>query len=193
MSEERSEDELNPEEIIGKEASLPHADPVDVLSAELAVAKAEAQENYDKYLRALAELENFKKRAMKERAELLKYQGERIFIDLLEVVDDFDRALQYASNSEPEQFKQGIEMIHKRLLDVLGRWDVKGESQIGKSFDPNFHHALSKVPSREYNPGIVTGELKKPFFYKDKLIRFGEVVVSDDESSKDSQTIEKTE
>ncbi len=138
----------------------------------------ERDEFQDKYLRALADADNIRKRAMRERADLLKYQGEQIVTDLLTVVDDFELALTH-SGAELDKFKQGIEMIHKRFIDVLGKWEVRGESAIGKAFDPNRHEALSKIPAADAPSGSVVNELKKAFFYKDKLIRPGQVVVAE--------------
>lgn len=145
---------------------------------ELAQVLAERDDFQDKYLRALADAENIRKRAIKERSELIKYQGEQIVTDLLTVVDDFELALSN-SGTDLEKFKQGVEMIHKRFVDVLGKWDVRGESAIGKQFDPNRHEALSKISVPDAESGSVVNELKKAFFYKDKLIRPGQVVVAE--------------
>lgn len=154
--------------------------PSAVLEEELQIVRNEAKENYDKYLRALAELENFKKRSAKERSDLIKYQGEKIFVDLLDIVDDFERAMQFA-NADIGHFKSGVELIHKRLLDVLSKWEIRGETGVGKSFDPNIHHAISKVPATaDTAAGTIVGELKKVFFYRDKVLRHGEVVVASD-------------
>jgi molecular chaperone GrpE len=126
----------------------------------------------------MADADNIRKRAVKDRSELLKYQGEQIISDLLTVVDDFELALAN-SGTELDKFRQGVEMIHKRFLDVLGKWDVRGESAIGKLFDPTRHEALSKIASADFESGKVVNELKKAFFYKDKLIRPGQVVVAE--------------
>ncbi len=152
--------------------------PAEAVEAELELAKNEAKENYDKYLRALAELDNFKKRTTKERSELIKYQGERIFIDILDIADDIERALQFA-NAEPGQLKTGLEMIQKRFSDILGKWEVRGESAVGKIFNPEYHNAISKIQSPDAEPGQIVGELKKMYFYKDKVLRHGDVVVAD--------------
>lgn len=153
--------------------------PEQIVEEELELVRAESKENYDKYLRALAELENFKKRTAKERADLLKYQGERIIADLLEVADDLERALQHA-DSDPQHLKEGIELIYKRFIDTLSKWEVKAESSVGKEFNPSLHNAISKVPAGpDVSPGTIISELKKVFFYKDKILRHGQVVVAD--------------
>lgn len=143
---------------------------------EASVLRAELVETKEKYLRLLAEFDNFRKRVARERGELLKYQGESIVYDLLEVLDNLERALQHA-DADPSKFREGVELIYKRFTDILGKWDIKGESAIGKVFNPEVHQAISKVtiPGAE---NAVVEELKKPYFYKDKLLRAGEVVVA---------------
>lgn len=136
---------------------------------------SEADELKDKHLRLLAEFDNFKKRVAKERSELIKYQGEGIFRDLLDIADNFERALKF-KDSEPEKVLAGVEMIYKEFQDLLARYEVKSQSYLGQDFDPNIHMALSKVPGDE--PDKVVEEFKKAYFYKDKLLRVAEVVVS---------------
>lgn len=149
--------------------------------------KQELEDYKDKYLRLLAEFENFKKRAIKERSELLKYQGERVFHDILEVADNLELAVQF-SDSDSEKLRDGVRMIQKMFADILGRWDVRAESGVGLEFDPNKHQAISKAVSTDAKPGTITSELRKAYFYKDKLLRPGEVVVAiaPDESSPDA-------
>ncbi len=140
------------------------------LAHELAEAK-------DRHLRLMADFENFKKRALKEQSELLKYQGERLVVDLLEVLDNLELALAHSS-AEYQNLKTGLEMTHKLFVEKLGRWEIRGETGTGKEFDPQKHQAISRVASPEATPGTIVGELKKAYFYKDKLIRPGEVVVA---------------
>lgn len=147
-------------------------------SEEVKALKVELEATKDKYLRALAELENYKKRALKERSELIRYQGDRIIADLLEVVDNLELALSH-SEADPQKLKTGLELIHKLFIDVLGRWDVRAVPAVGKPFDPVQHQALSKVPSAEVAPGTVLNEFKKAYFYKDKLLRPASVVVAE--------------
>ena len=149
---------------------------------EIAQLKAENTELKEKYLRALAESENIKKRAVKERSELLKYQGERVFVDLLAVADNFDRAIeateQYTLSEDGKQLKEGVELIHGLFFKVLEKWEVKGESSVGETFDPQKQEAISQIPSPDHQAGTVMNELERAFYYKDKLIRPGKVVVA---------------
>ena len=143
---------------------------MDKVKVELADAK-------DKYVRLMADFENFKKRALKEQSELLKYQGERLVVDLLEVLDNLELALAHSS-AEYDKLKAGLEMTHKLFVEKLGRWEIRGESGMGKVFDPQRHQAISRVTSADAEPNQIVGELKKAYSYKDKLIRVGEVVVA---------------
>ena len=137
----------------------------------------DADDYKDRYIRLLAEFENFKKRSLKERSDLIKYQGERIFLDFLDVIDNFDLAIKHL-DSDPEQIKPGVTMIHKKMIDILEKWEVRGESGIGKTFDPIKYNAISQLKSEEYPSGTIINELKKAYYYKDRLIRTGEVVVA---------------
>ena len=138
------------------------------LEAELADAK-------DRYLRLAADFENFKRRALKEQSELLKYQGEKIVVDMLEVLDNLELALTHSSASQ-DSLKTGLEMVQKLFVEKLGKWQIRGDSSVGTQFDPQKHAAISRVPGAE--AGVIVGELKKPYYYKDKLIRCGEVIVA---------------
>lgn len=148
-------------------------------SGQTSELKAELAELKDKYLRSLAELENYKKRALKERSDLIKYQGEKVLSDMLEIGDNLDLALKH-SEADPEKLKSGVALIHKMFMDTLSRWEVRSDSALGKEFDPNKHSALSKVPVDDAKPGTVINELKKAYFYKDKLLRPAHVVVADE-------------
>lgn len=145
----------------------------------------ELRETQEKYLRSLADFENHRKRALKERSELLKYQGERIFQDLLDVVDNFDLALNH-QDCDAEQMRQGMQLIHQLLQSFLNKWEVRGVSSIGQAFDPNSQNAISTAPAvGGVQAGQVIAELKRAFFYKDKLLRPGEVIVAVEPSSQD--------
>lgn len=139
--------------------------------------EAEVAEAKDKYLRALAEIENYKKRVQRERSELLKYQGEALLLDILPAVDNFELALQH-KDADADKLRAGIELIHKMLVDGLQKWGVRPESALGKPFNPQIHSALSRVAVDDAPPGTVVNELRKAYFYKDKLLRPAEVVVS---------------
>jgi molecular chaperone GrpE len=148
----------------------------DTLRDEVKVQKAN-------YLRALADFENFKKRSIKERSELLRYEGERILVDVLDVVDNFERALEH-KDGEQDNLRAGMEMIHNQFNDVLKKWDVLPKECVNEVFDPNIANALSIVEVADAEPNTVVEEFKKAYTYKGKLIRQGEVVVAKGSSPK---------
>ncbi len=140
--------------------------------------KSEVQENYDKYLRALAELENYKKRALKERSDLLRYAGEHLARDLLDVVDNLERAGKEQPQGVSEEFFKGIQMILSQFQQVLEKHGIKGEYEIGKNFDPEKHQAMTAVPTDDFEPGTIMEQFNKTYFFKDKLLRPAQVVVA---------------
>lgn len=154
--------------------------------------KADLASEKDQHLRTLAEFDNFRKRAIKERSELLKYQGEKAFQDLLDIQDNFELALKHA-DADPANLKQGVALIHKLFVEFFKKWEIKAESAVGQEFDPSKHSAISRVESKDARPGTVINELKKAYFYKDKLLRPAEVVVaaSTQEQSEDNEKPEE--
>lgn len=137
-----------------------------------------SKENYDKYLRAVAELENFKRRAQKERSDLLKYNGENIARDLLEVLDNLERAIAVSETSTGEEFVSGVKMICEQFRQIFDRHGIRAESAIGDQFDPTKHEALASVPTEEKESNSVIDEYRKAYFFKDRLLRPGQVVVA---------------
>lgn len=138
---------------------------------------AEKFKNDFLYLRA--EFENYKRNAIKERADLLKYGGERFIRDLLEVVDNFERALQTQVTPETvNTFKQGVEMTAQELRGVLQKHSVTEIPSQGAAFDPMVHEALGAEPSEQVPAGHVLRVFKKPYKLHDKVIRTGQVVVA---------------
>jgi molecular chaperone GrpE len=131
----------------------------------------------ESYLRAIADLENYKKRALKERSDLLRYQGERILFDLLSVLDAMELASQHR-DSDPAQLKAGVELTYKLFVDTLGKWEVRAVEGIGQPFDPNRFQAIGKAPVSDAAPGTIIQVARKAYFYRDKLLRPGEVVVA---------------
>lgn len=150
----------------------------ELLEEEVAKVREEAKANYDNYLRTLADLDNYKKRAIKERSDLLKYAGEALAADLIEVLDNLDLALAQRAPGTNEDLLKGIEMIRDQFVAALARHDVRGVSGLGKQFDPNMQQAMASVPTEEAEPGTVIEEYKKAYFFKDKLLRTGQVVVA---------------
>ncbi|MDD2941695.1 MAG: nucleotide exchange factor GrpE [bacterium] len=143
----------------------------------IAQLRLEVQENYNKYLRAVAELENFRKRSIKERAEAAKYAGENIARDLLEVIDTLEIALNQ-TNTDGTTIIDGVRLVLERFNSILGNHSIRGESALGEMFDPSRHEALATVPGSGAREGEIIEEFKKAYYFKDKLLRPGQVVVA---------------
>lgn len=141
--------------------------------------QSELQKLKNEYLYLAAEFDNYKKQAIKERSELIKYGAERFIREVLEVTDNFERALQVELNPDNiDAFKNGIAMIHQEIISVLQKFGVSEVPSEGKVFDPNLHEALSSEESSDLNPGHVLRVFKKAYKYHDRMIRPAQVVVS---------------
>jgi molecular chaperone GrpE len=165
------------DEFINRDVNF-NLSPEEKLKAEIKVLAQELKAQQDKYLRTMADMDNLRKRHQKERTELIKYQGEPVVADLLGVLDNLELALQH-KEAAADSLRTGLEMVHKQFVEVFEKWGIKSETALGQLFDPQKHNALNKVPSPEAKSGEVVAELKKTYFYKDKLLRVGDVVVAE--------------
>lgn len=146
---------------------------------ELELAQDEALKWKNDFLYLKAEFENFKRNAIKERSDLLKFGAERVSRDILEVVDNFERALQVKLVPETIQtFKVGIEMTAKELKEVLSKHGVQEVPSEGQAFNPAHHEAISSEPTTAVPAGHIARVFKKPYKLHDKIIRMGQVVVA---------------
>lgn len=149
------------------------------LEAELKEAKAQAEDYYNRLQRLQAEFDNFRKRTLKEKEELVKYASERVVAELLPVIDNFERALEAAKNSQDiSSFAQGVEMIFRQLNNVLGKEGLAPIEAVGQAFDPNIHEAIMQVESEEHPANTVVEEVQKGYYLKDKVLRPSMVKVS---------------
>jgi molecular chaperone GrpE len=131
-------------------------------------------------LRLLAEYENYRKRSMREKAELIKAGGESVLIGILSVVDDFERGLAAVQdNSEITAFKEGMELIYKKLTAYLKQHGVVAIETKDQDFDTDLHEAITTIPATdEKQRGKVVECIQKGYFLHDKVIRFAKVVVA---------------
>lgn len=139
----------------------------------------ELAELKDKQIRLFAEFENFKKRTAKERIDLFKNAGIEFCESMLPILDDFDRAAKHQDSSSEEDIRQGIELIHNKLVSILDQKGLKAmESSIGQNFDTDFHEAITQIPApSEEMKGKVIDETEKGYLLNDKVIRYTKVVV----------------
>ena len=149
------------------------------LMEELLLQQAEARKNYDLYLRALAEVENIKKRSQRDREEYLKYSGTTLIKKLLPIIDDLHRAMEVSRTSKDfEVLSKGIEMTARNLDELLKGEGVKPIESVGKPFDPQFHQALSVEESPDYPESTVIEQLQTGYILHDRVIRPSLVKVS---------------
>lgn len=146
---------------------------------ELEKLQAEVQEQKDKYLRLMAEFENFKRRTAKERIELIQTAGKDVIVSLLDVLDDFDRAeKQLQSSDDVATQKEGIQLVFNKLRSNLQSKGVKAMESIHTEFDVEKHEAITEIPApTEELKGKVLDEVMKGYYLNDKIIRFAKVVV----------------
>ena len=146
-------------------------------SARMAAAESEWQ---DKYLRLVAEFDNYRKRTLREKMDLIASGGEDVIKSLLTVMDDIDRALDAMSkSSDIDSIRQGIVLIHQKLLETLHAKGVEEITAIGKELDTDLHEAVAKFPVSDEKKGKIIDVVQKGYKLKDKVVRFAKVVVGE--------------
>lgn len=150
---------------------------VDDKSARMAAAESEWQ---DKYLRLVAEFDNYRKRTLREKMDLIASGGEDVIKSLLTVMDDIDRALDAMSKSNDiDSIRQGIVLIHQKLLETLQAKGVEEITAIGRELDTDLHEAVAKFPVSDEKKGKIIDVVQKGYKLKDKVVRFAKVVVGE--------------
>jgi molecular chaperone GrpE len=186
MSQEDRKDEpvvLPPEPAVAETAdggSVAAAAPlseIDQLRQQLQAKTEEASRNNDLHLRERADLENFKKRMVREKAEALRFACEPLIRELLPVVDNLERAVEHAGG-KGESLVEGVRLVLKSLLDTLERYGVKRIEAAGEQFDPARHQAMAQVESPEHEPNQVVQQHHSGYLLHDRLLRPALVTVS---------------
>jgi molecular chaperone GrpE len=147
--------------------------------SELEKLRSELEENKDKYLRKVAEFDNFKRRTAKERIELIQTAGKEVITDLLDVLDDCDRAQAQIEKTENiKEIREGIMLVFNKLRTILQSKGVKPMESVGKEFNPDLQEAVSEIPAPSKDMvNKVIGEVTKGYYLNDKIIRYAKVVV----------------
>jgi molecular chaperone GrpE len=182
MSEDITQnEEINPE-------NEPQIDPLEAIenemneeinNGELTKVKAELDEVKDKYLRLLAEFENYKKRTTKERLELMSTAAKETLIAMLPIADDFDRAKK-ASEGEnsTEKFSEGVTLVYNKFFSTLEAKGIKAMDSTGQTFDAEQHEAITEIPAPTPElAGKIIDTIEKGYYLNDKIIRYAKVVV----------------
>jgi molecular chaperone GrpE len=143
--------------------------------------RAALQRSHDRFVRLSADFENFRRRALKERQEAYRYGSENLVKDLLTVVDNLGRAIEHSRKSggeELESLLQGVELVQRELVGILGNHHVAEIEALGKPFDPAVHEAMAQVPDETVPPNTVIDVLQKGFRLRDRLLRPARVVLA---------------
>jgi molecular chaperone GrpE len=140
--------------------------------------RADIQEQKDKYLRLLAEFDNFKRRSSRERLELSQTAGKEVIVSLLDVLDDCDRAESQLEKDKVDRDLSGVMLVFNKLRSVLQNRGLKAMESLHSEFDVEKHEAISEVPAPSPDlRGKVVAEVMKGYYLNDKIIRFAKVIV----------------
>lgn len=157
------------DDVKGGEAS---ADEIATLKAAIKEMDQKATLNYERYLRALAELENYKKRMARERMEQLRYGGEDLLREILPVVDNLERTLEHSREAaEVEKVLEGVTLIYRQFQQALEKSGIRPIDQAPCPFDPNIHQALERVKDTRHPDDTVVTVLQKGYILNDKVVR----------------------
>ncbi len=152
---------------------------MEALRRDLQEAKTQMEQLRDKWMRAVAELDNFKKRSARDQEELLRHAQEKVFREFLPILDNLQRALVHANNTQSKEgLLEGIQMIERQFISALERLGVTPMEVLHQAFDPARHEALMQVESEEHEPNTVVQELEKGYLWKERLLRPAKVAVS---------------
>ncbi|HEV8677030.1 MAG TPA: nucleotide exchange factor GrpE [Methylomirabilota bacterium] len=154
-------------------------DPVDALRAEAEAKTREAAEAQDRYLRTLADFDNFRKRVGRERDEWRRQAQEQVLREILPVLDNFDRALAAEPGGGGDAgFRAGVELIHRDFLKALERVGVRPFSAVGEFFDPQRHEAVARVERDDVADQTIVKEMLRGYLFRDRVLRPAQVVVA---------------
>ena len=148
---------------------------------EAAALKKDLSDMHDKYLRLAAEYDNYRKRTLREKMELIQNAGESLLIDILPVVDDFERGIELASNAEDmDAMRTGMELIYNKLKDFLDSHGVKEIKALNEPFDTDWHEAVTNIPAPSDDmKGKIVDVIQKGYTLNSKVMRYSKVVIGE--------------
>lgn len=160
------------------EEQQPEVEQVEEVKVETPDYEAEALQWKDKYLRIMAEFDNFRKRSNAEKADWIRLATQKLALEICDVADNLERALAQGSADElATPFGKGVQMIEKQLVSALEKEGVKKISALGEEFNPEFHEALAHIPS-EMQENMVAAVIQNGYLMHDKVLRPARVAVS---------------
>lgn len=140
--------------------------------------RAELEEMKDKYLRQAAEFDNFKRRNARERIEMIQTAGKEVITELLDVLDDSERAQkQLETTDDIQQVREGVQLVFSKLRNILAAKGLKAMETKGMEFNPDLHEAITEIEAGDKMKGRIVDEIQKGYYLNDKIIRFAKVVV----------------
>ncbi len=159
------------------------SDAISRLQADLASARTESEQWRDRFLRKAAEMENYRKRTDREKVETSLFAKSAVLGEFLQIVDGFERALASLDGAKAGdeglgQYREGIELLYRQMMDTLKRLGVTPLQTTGQLFDPHLHEALSRLERSDHEENTVVQELRRGYLFKDRLLRPAQVVVS---------------
>jgi len=163
------------------EEKIPEVEIVeqDDMTADLEAAKEEARNNQELYLRALAEMDNLRKRNQREKEDISKFGNENILREILPVIDNLERAVEHAATQEGgEGLLEGVQMTLSQFTGVLQKFGVEALASIGEAFDPAHHQAVGQLETDEVAPNHIAQELQKGYLLNNRLLRPSMVMVA---------------
>lgn len=177
--EDQHDEEINGAQEATAEGPGPNEDAPDSSEKEVENLSNQVAELKDKYLRLVADFDNFRKRTAKERLELIQTASKDLITSLLTVLDDSERAeKQMQVTQDIEAIKEGEKLVFAKLRNTLQSKGLKAMETIGNEFNPEFHEAITEIPAPDESlKGKVIDEVEKGYYLNDKIIRFAKVVV----------------
>lgn len=159
------------------------------METELLAARKSGAENYERYLRSVADLENFRKRAVREKDDLRQYAASRVLEDLIPVLDSLSLGLTAAKapNADIQAVVGGVEMVLTQAKSALAQHGFKEINPVGQAFDPNLHESISAQPSKEFAEGVVMSVVRIGYSLNGRVLRPASVVISSGASAKKSE------
>jgi len=188
-SKEKSPPEENPEvldpEVLEPEVLEPEEDaaaeeekdPIEALQEQLKKKDEELAQQKNDFLREKADLENFRKRLIKDKADAVQFANERLLKELVQIDDNLERALN-APNASLQTLKEGVEMIQKQFSTFLKNQKVEPIEAMGKPFDPNLHEVMTQMESEEHDESTVMQEYSKGYTLNGRILRSAKVVTA---------------
>ena len=174
QEEEQEIQDLEEDAVVEEEKEL---DPLEELQQQLEKKDQELAEQKGDFLREKADLENFRKRLVKDKDDAVQFANQRLLKELIQVNDNLDRALD-ASNTSLETFKEGVEMIQKQFATFLKNQKVEAIEALGKPFDPNLHEVMTQQESADHDENTVIQEYSKGYTLNGRILQSAKVVTA---------------